>query len=190
MLRKLLIIMSVTLLLVNFGCAMKSICPAAGPGTSAGAAPGSAPQLAPGGDIVTPGEEGLTSPAGTPVGGAAAGDHSAAAAKFENQDVLFDYDSFELSPAAISVLDAKVKYLKANPGKRVRIEGNCDERGSTEYNLALGERRAFAAKKYLVNAGVDATRLDTVSYGEERPADPGHDEAAWAKNRRDHFSVL
>ncbi len=72
----------------------------------------------------------------------------------------------------------------------MRIEGNCDERGTVEYNLALGQKRADAAKAYLVNLGVDGKRLETVSYGKEKPVDPGHNEEAWAKNRRDHFTSL
>ncbi len=79
--------------------------------------------------------------------------------------------------------------MKGHPGK-VRIEGNCDERGTVEYNLALGQKRADAAKAYLVNLGADPKKLETVSYGKEKPVDPGHNEAAWAKNRRDNFTPL
>ena len=78
--------------------------------------------------------------------------------------------------------------MNQNPSVRVQIEGHCDERGTEEYNLALGERRANAAKQYLTTAGISAGRLSTISYG-ERPLDPGHNEAAWAKNRRDHFVI-
>lgn len=80
--------------------------------------------------------------------------------------------------------------LKKNESYTIKIEGNCDERGTTEYNLALGNRRANAAMNYLVNLGIKKERIKTVSYGKEKPLDPGHDEAAWAKNRRDHFVVI
>jgi len=79
--------------------------------------------------------------------------------------------------------------MKKNPGAKVQIEGHCDERGTPEYNLALGQRRADSTKKYLVNLGIDGSRLSTISYGEEKPADPGHNEAAWAKNRRAVFDI-
>jgi peptidoglycan-associated lipoprotein len=104
--------------------------------------------------------------------------------------VYFDYDQADLRPDALEQLKKNAAWLKSNPAYRVRIEGNCDERGTVEYNLALGERRAVAAKNYLVKAGIDAGRLETISYGEEHPADPGHDEAAWAKNRRDDFTII
>jgi peptidoglycan-associated lipoprotein len=80
--------------------------------------------------------------------------------------------------------------LEKNPGAVIRIEGNCDERGTVEYNLALGEKRAKAALDYLVKMGIDPSRISTVSYGKERPMDPGHTEAAWAKNRRDDFVIV
>jgi peptidoglycan-associated lipoprotein len=111
-------------------------------------------------------------------------------APIEEVDVYFEYDSFDLSPRAKKVLADAAAFLNDHPGVKVQIEGHCDERGTSEYNLALGERRAKAAHEYLVFLGVDAKRLSTVSYGEERPVDPGHNEQAWAKNRRVHFSVL
>ena len=104
-------------------------------------------------------------------------------------DIHFAYDRSDLRPDARKVLDRHAKWLKAHPEFRVRIEGNCDERGTVEYNMALGQRRAASAKKYLVDLGVAKNRLSTISYGKERPLDPGHNEEAWAKNRRDHFSV-
>ena len=85
---------------------------------------------------------------------------------------------------------AVADYLKANSGKAVRVEGNCDERGTEEYNRSLGERRALAVREELIRLGIDPTRVDTISYGKDRPVDPGHDEAAWKKNRRDDFIVL
>jgi len=109
------------------------------------------------------------------------------AQSFENEDVYFDFDSYVLSDPAKRVLDTKVEFLKRYPKVKVTVEGHCDERGTNEYNLALGERRANSAYQYLVNSGVNAQRLGSVSYGEERPIAPGHDEASWAKNRRAHF---
>jgi peptidoglycan-associated lipoprotein len=103
--------------------------------------------------------------------------------------VLFDYDSARIRPSEDSKLEAVAAYLKANPGKLV-IEGHCDERGTAEYNRALGERRALAARDALVKLGVDASRMSTISYGKDRPVDPGHDETAWAKNRRCEFVVV
>jgi peptidoglycan-associated lipoprotein len=102
---------------------------------------------------------------------------------------FFDYDSAELTPEAQHTLDENAATLKKYPTWAVTIEGHTDERGTAEYNLALGERRALAAKTYLVSLGIPADRLRTVSYGKEFPFDPGHDEAAWSKNRRAHFVV-
>jgi peptidoglycan-associated lipoprotein len=109
--------------------------------------------------------------------------------EFQNQDIFFDFDKYDLRPDARATLDRKVAFLNQYSSVRVQIEGNCDERGTSEYNLALGERRANAAKQYLTTAGISAGRLSTISYGEERPLDPGHNEAAWARNRRDHFVI-
>lgn len=101
----------------------------------------------------------------------------------------YDYDSSELSAEAQKALTENAAVLKQYPGWTVTIEGHCDERGTAEYNLALGERRAVAAHAYLVSLGVAADRLRTVSYGKEFPFDPGHDEPAYAKNRRAHFVI-
>jgi peptidoglycan-associated lipoprotein len=105
------------------------------------------------------------------------------------QPVFFEYDSSEITPAGRAVLEANATVLKSNPGWNVTIEGHCDERGTAEYNLALGERRAVAARAYLVSLGISADRLRTVSYGEEFPFDPGRDEAAYSRNRRAHFVI-
>ena len=102
----------------------------------------------------------------------------------------FDFDKSNIRPEDIAVLDQKVAILQANPNLRIRVAGNCDERGSDEYNLALGNRRATSAKQYLVSHGVDGGRIETVSYGEERPLDPSHNEEAWAKNRNDQFEIV
>ena len=108
---------------------------------------------------------------------------------FQNQDINFDFDKYDLRPDARTILDRKVAFLNQNGSVRVQIEGHCDERGTNAYNLALGERRANVAKQYITTAGVNAARLSTISYGEERPLDPGHNEAAWARNRRAHFVI-
>jgi peptidoglycan-associated lipoprotein len=102
---------------------------------------------------------------------------------------FFLLDSSDIDPTAKSVLDGNAALLRQNPTWVVTIEGHCDERGTAEYNLALGERRAGAAFAYLVSLGIPASRLKTVSYGKEFPFDPGHDDNAWAKNRRAHFVI-
>ena len=103
--------------------------------------------------------------------------------------IYFDFDKSDLSADARSGLQSNADYLKSNSGVAITIEGNCDERGSAEYNLAHGKRRAEAAYKYLADLGIDSSRMTTVSYGKERPAVEGHNELAWAKNRRDDFKV-
>ncbi len=104
--------------------------------------------------------------------------------------IHFDFDKSDIKSNDAGTLDQKVAILQANPALRVRISGHCDERGSAEYNLALGNRRGNKAKEYLVQHGIDAGRIETVSYGEERPIAQGHDETAWSQNRRDEFEVL
>jgi peptidoglycan-associated lipoprotein len=105
------------------------------------------------------------------------------------QPIFYALDSFEVDAESQKVLNANAEILKKYPTWVITIEGHSDERGTPEYNLALGERRAGAARTYLVSLGIPADRLKTVSYGKEFPFDPGHDEAAWAKNRRAHFVV-
>jgi peptidoglycan-associated lipoprotein len=104
--------------------------------------------------------------------------------------IHFDFDEAAIRPGDAAILDQKIPLLLANPQVRVRLVGNCDERGSDEYNLALGNRRAIAAKAYLVDHGIDASRIETVSFGKERPIDPAHSEEAWAKDRNDQFESL
>jgi peptidoglycan-associated lipoprotein len=103
--------------------------------------------------------------------------------------INFDYDQAAIRQNDQGTLDRKASILGANPNVKIQISGHADERGSDEYNLALGNRRAAAAKRYLESKGIDASRMDVVSYGEERPLNPGHDEAAYAQNRRDEFAV-
>jgi peptidoglycan-associated lipoprotein len=105
------------------------------------------------------------------------------------QPVLFALDGYEVDAAGQQVLTANAAILKKYPTWVITIEGHCDERGTAEYNLALGEKRALSAKTYLVSLGIPADRLRTVSYGKEFPFDPGHDEGAWSQNRRAHFVV-
>lgn len=106
------------------------------------------------------------------------------------KDIHFDFDKYNIRSGDAEILKENAEWFKNNPGKRVRIEGHCDERGSVEYNLVLGQKRADSAKAFLVNLGIDPNLLETVSYGKERPIDPGHNEEAWAKNRRAHFLPL
>jgi peptidoglycan-associated lipoprotein len=103
------------------------------------------------------------------------------------KDVHFAFDSYELDEGARQILRDNAEWLKDNAKVRVEIEGHCDERGTVEYNLSLGERRAAAVRDYLVSLGIDAGKIRIVSYGKERPADPGHNDSAWAKNRRAEF---
>jgi peptidoglycan-associated lipoprotein len=104
--------------------------------------------------------------------------------------VYFDFDSSVLKAAEKAKVAAVADYLKANSAAAVKVEGNCDERGTEEYNRSLGERRALAVREELINLGIDPTRVDTISYGKDKPAVPGHDESAWKQNRRDDFVVL
>lgn len=112
------------------------------------------------------------------------------AATFEDEDIYFDYDKFNISPDGRKVLAEKATYMNTRPNMKVRIEGHCDERGTSEYNLALGERRAKAVQDYLLFLGISPDRISTVSFGEEKPADPGNTEEAYAKNRRAHFVIV
>ncbi|UCD81412.1 MAG: peptidoglycan-associated lipoprotein Pal [Desulfobacterales bacterium] len=105
------------------------------------------------------------------------------------EDIYFEFDKSTLTPAAQDNLLRKAEWLRENSDTTITIEGHCDERGTNEYNLALGDRRAESSKAFLVDLGIDAARITTISFGEERPVDPRHNEEAWAKNRRAHFVV-
>jgi peptidoglycan-associated lipoprotein len=105
-------------------------------------------------------------------------------------DINFDFDRYAIRAGDAEILKKNLEWFKANSGQKVRIEGNCDERGTVEYNLALGQKRADAAKNFLVGLGVNASGLDTISYGKERPVCMEHNEACWAQNRRDHFEPM
>lgn len=150
----------------------------------------------PGGQPVNPGTpiqtETPSNP--TPVGGGPLGPgHEGWAPDTEAlkaQTVYFEYDKSSIKSSEQPKLDQVADYLKSHPEAAVRVEGNCDERGTEEYNRSLGERRALAAREYLVRLGVDANRIDTISYGKDRPLSPEHNETGFSKNRRDDFVVL
>lgn len=108
---------------------------------------------------------------------------------FEAEGIYFDFDKSEIKPEAKAVLEKKASWLRANSSYKVKIEGNCDERGTNEYNLALGDRRAKAAQKYLNALGISMDRMSTISYGEEKPICTEHNEKCWSKNRRDDFKL-
>ncbi|MBI2925668.1 MAG: peptidoglycan-associated lipoprotein Pal [Verrucomicrobia bacterium] len=110
--------------------------------------------------------------------------------KFKEQTVYFDFDRAAVRPAEKTKVEFVATYLKGNPTNKLRVEGHCDERGTEEYNRALGERRALSLREYLINLGIGADRIITISYGEDRPAVPGQDESAWSKNRRGEFVLL
>ena len=152
-----------------------------GGGTNAPARPPAPPEPVPETAPIPP-EPGITN---DPL----AGDLDAINKNSPFQPVYFPLDSFEVDGLGQQALNTNAGILKKYPTWVITIEGHCDERGTAEYNLALGEKRALAAKTYLVSLGVPADRLRTVSYGKEFPFDPGHDEGAWSKNRRAHFVV-
>ncbi len=106
------------------------------------------------------------------------------------KDIHFDFDKYDIRPGDAEILKENAVLLKKYTNVKIQIEGHCDERGTNEYNLALGERRANSTKKYLISLGFSPDRISTISYGEERPLDPGHNEEAWAKNRRAHTIIL
>jgi peptidoglycan-associated lipoprotein len=106
------------------------------------------------------------------------------------KDIFFDFDKYEVRPEDARILKENADLLRKYPNVKVQIEGHCDERGTVEYNLALGERRANSAKSYLTTLGIPSTRISIISYGKERPLDPAHNEEAWAKNRRAHTIIL
>lgn len=162
---------------------------------------------APGGGGTVPADQGLGGKGtggggggGGGVGGDGTGGHAqerghegwpADKAILKADTVFFDFDSSVVKASEKSKVTAVADYLKANGTHAVKVEGNCDERGTEEYNRALGERRALAVREELISLGIEPTRIDTISFGKDNPEnDPGHDEAAWKKNRRDDFVVL
>ena len=148
------------------------------------------------GDTATPGEGGKLPGGGTGEGGTPSNPANAHQGWPEDAKILkpdtvyFAYDSSVVRPEEKSKVAAVAEYLKSNSANAVRVEGNCDERGTAEYNRALGDRRAQAVREALISLGIEPSRVDTISYGFDRPAVEGHDEAARSKNRRDEFVVL
>ena len=126
----------------------------------------------------------------TPVSDDGAARRAAEARNTLLQMTFFEFDRSELTDQGRAILDAKIPILQANPTLHIRVDGNCDDRGSDEYNMALGQRRAAIAKRYLTDHGIDASRIDIISYGKERPFAQGNDESAWAKNRNDQFEIV
>jgi peptidoglycan-associated lipoprotein len=139
------------------------------------------------------GGEPTRNPTSTPTSDNGAAERARVAAARAREIVLtpvyFEYDADELREDARASLDEKLKVMNANPSLRLRISGHCDDRGSDEYNIALGRRRAEIAKRYLTDRGIDASRIETTTFGRERPAMQGSGEDVWAKNRRDEFEI-
>ncbi len=188
-----LLVIGLALTIAASGCRKKPVNTTPLPGARAG----NVREAPPGGVItpgpsVTPGEGVGSTPGGIPM--AAAGAHEGwieDAAALKSETVYFDFDSSVIKTGEKPKISAVADYLKANMAKAVRVEGNCDERGTEEYNRSLGERRALAVREELVRLGIEPGRIDTKSWGKDNPAnDPGHDETAWRKNRRDEFIVL
>lgn len=175
---------------VSVGCKKKPVNVTPLPGSRAGSQVGEMP---PGG-ILPGGDPGTSMNPGSKPGEYAAGpghpgwteDREA----LKTETVYFDYDSSTVKGSEKSKIETVAGYLKSHSAAAVKVEGNCDERGTEEYNRALGERRALAIREYLINSGIASTTVDTVSFGEDKPAVQGHGEAAWKKNRRGEFVVL
>jgi peptidoglycan-associated lipoprotein len=188
------LIIGLVLTLASTGCRKKpaGVTPLPGAKTSAPEMPGA------GGPLVSDtrpigNAAGVDSSAATGIPPNAADSHKGwieNAEIFKSDTVYFEFDSSVVKASEKPKVAHIVEYLKANPANAVRVEGNCDERGTEEYNHSLGERRALAVREELVKEGVDPLRADTISYGKDKPADPGHDEGAWRKNRRDDFILL
>jgi peptidoglycan-associated lipoprotein len=185
------VLVTVALVAGGFGCAHKKsvVAPEVAP-VSSPAAEGSGTASA-GTTMIQP--EPTVSAASTPESGVATSELPTSLEKLNAagyiKDAFFETDKSDLRGDTRDVLAADATWLKANPSVKVLIEGHCDERNTQEYNLALGWRRANAAKDYLASLGVAAERISTISYGEERPFAQGHDETAWAQNRRVHFVI-
>jgi peptidoglycan-associated lipoprotein len=151
------------------------------------AAAGCSKKPAPAPPVTAPATKSATAPAATTPTPPVTTPQTTSPARIELQDAFFDFDKSELKPEARQALTQDAELLMADPSVKVLIEGHCDERGTNEYNMALGDRRARSAMDFLVKYGVAAARIETISYGEERPIALGHDESAWWQNRRAHF---
>jgi peptidoglycan-associated lipoprotein len=184
--RLLISLLIISLMVLVVGCPKKPP-----PESTATTPPPVAEKPAPAVEVPTEKERGFQETQETPT---AIEDQDSALAKLNAQKVLgtiyFEFDKSDLRADSLEQLKKNAEWLKAHPTNRVRIEGNCDDRGTVEYNLALGDRRAAAAKNYLIKAGIDASRMETISYGEEHPVNPGHNEDAWKVNRRDDFVLI
>ena len=181
---------------VLVGCAKRpATTQAAAPAPTGAAAttPGSSAQMqSPGGGATPPSGGGAGGGSSTTQGGGGTTARPAPSefvSIAELRDIHFDFDKYDIRPGDAKTLDTNAGWLKSNPNHLVLIEGHCDERGTNEYNLALGERRAKSTMNYLVSQGVQASRITIISYGEERPLCTEHNEECWAKNRRAHFLV-
>jgi peptidoglycan-associated lipoprotein len=178
--------MMVAMLFAIPGCQKKEIVSDAGYGTAGSGTAGAGAGAGKGKGV---GEQDLGGTAGKSGGSWAGSIGTSERMAFENEDIFFAYDSSALTTQAQEVLRKKAAFMRANGNVKVTIEGHCDDRGTNEYNLALGEARARSAKAFLVDLGIPATRLATISYGEERPIAKGQTEEVWAKNRRCHFVI-
>jgi len=148
-----------------------------------------ASQVGAGVETLPPSAESSLVPGDKPLTGASFAETRTVDASAIFAPVHFAYDSFVLPPQEVSKIDDVAKFLMENSGRVVNIDGHCDERGSNEYNLSLGEQRAQSVRTYLIATGIDAARVQTRSFGKEKPLDAGHNEAAWSKNRRGEFVV-
>ncbi|MDP1028556.1 peptidoglycan-associated lipoprotein Pal [Sphingomonas sp. KR1UV-12] len=148
------------------------------------------PEVLPPAPVETPATETPTGPTGPATGEVTPGSAADFQRSVTSNTVLFGLDQYDIDPAARAILDSQAQWLVRYPNVRITIEGHCDERGTREYNLGLGDRRANAAKNYLAAKGIAPARITTISYGSERPAATGSDEQAWAQNRRAVTIVL
>ena len=167
-------------LLVTAGCCTKKPVPAPAPQVAVEPTPAPVP---------VPTEAPIVVPVAQPVAETLPADLAELNRKGYLKDIFFDYDLSDVRADQRDAMSANAEWLKKWPTVKIQIEGHCDERGSNKYNMALGDKRANSARDYLVSLGIDAARISTISYGEERPFVEGHDEAAWSQNRRAHFVV-
>ena len=167
-------------LLVTAACCTKKPAPAPAPEVQA------EPTPAP---VVVPTEAPIVAPVAEPVAETLPADLAELNKKGYLKDIFFDYDLYDVRADQRDVMGVNAEWLKKWPTVKIQIEGHCDERGSNKYNMALGDKRANAARDYLVSLGIDASRVTTISYGEERPFLEGQSESAWSQNRRAHFVV-
>ncbi len=187
-----LLVIGLVLTIAASGCRKKPVNTTLLPGSRAGRVADDSMGGLKDGDRLNLGENALGKP-GEGIAFGAAGEYQGwleDAQTLKTETVYFDFDSSAIKSSERPKVSAVADYLKANAAKAVRVEGNCDERGTEEYNRALGERRALAVREELVRLGIAPTRVDTISYGKDKPLDPGHNEAAWRVNRRDDFILL